>query len=649
MLADDLLAGLDEQQRQAVTSDDLPLCILAGAGSGKTRVLTRRIAWRCVTGRSDPRRVLALTFTRAAARELASRLRALGVRDEVRAGTFHAVAWAELRAWHRSAGRHEPTLLERPARVVRRVIDADAATVADLCTEIAWAKSRFVPPERFGAESTRARRTSAVDPGVVADVYDRYEREKQRRGLVDFDDLLGHLTRALEQDREAAAAQQWRFAHLYVDEFQDVNPLQFRLLAAWRGGRDDLCVVGDPNQAIYGWNGADVTYLERFTELVGGAVLSVDHSYRSTSQILATANALLDAGALGGVRLRSVRGDGPAPTVTSYDDGEAESRAVARAMRDAHGPSTSWSHQAALVRTNAQLVPLGAALDAAGIPYRVRGRARLMDAPAVRAALDELGGPGRSFVEGLARLEGRLDDLDDASDGHEELRELVALANAYQAEERAPNTDGFRSWLAANRAEHGRHHDAVTVATFHAAKGLEWPIVYVCGLEDGFVPISHATSRAALLEERRLLYVACTRAERHLRLSWAGERTMGETRVTRRPSPFLDDLGPILHAMAQRDRPADWRAHLPAVRHAASVEDGATTSAVDALRAWRDRRARGAGVPAHAVLADHVLDAIARRQPQNAQELAGIDGAGPLLLGGLADDLLAVLETVQGS
>lgn len=561
-----LLADLDPEQRQAVTADELPLCIVAGAGSGKTRVLTRRIAWRAATGREDPRRTLALTFTRAAATELGIRLRALGVRDSVRAGTFHAVAWAELRDRWAAEGRSAPALLERPNRLLARVVDTDSATRAAIATELGWARARRIDPDDYAAAAVRAGRTPPFAAERVAAIAVDYEREKRRRGVVDFDDLLEHLAVAIERDAELAAAQRWRFEHLYVDEVQDLNPLQLRLLEAWRGGRPSLCCVGDPNQAIYAWNGADPSLIERFSDRVRGAtVVTVDTSYRSSPQILSVANAVLDAGGLGGVRLRAVHPEGPVPAVHRYPDGDAEAVGVARAVLDAHLPGSSWSQQAVLARTNAQLEPIATAMVASGVPIRRDGSGRFSDHPAVRAALRELGTSATDLAETVARLTATADD--ESGEEARILTRLAELADEYRRTDRAADATGFRSWLAANRDDLDGG-DGVALRTFHGAKGLEWRVVHVVGIEDGLVPLSRAVTSEAEAEERRLFYVAITRAERMLRLSWAATRAFSAdaTPARRRPSPYLSELAGVLRELGEDARPADGSMHLATMR-----------------------------------------------------------------------------------
>ncbi|MGH9226824.1 MAG: ATP-dependent helicase, partial [Acidimicrobiales bacterium] len=396
----DLLHGLNPSQRHAVTSEAAPLCILAGAGSGKTRVLTRRIAWRVAGRGADPRHVLALTFTRRAAGELGNRLGQLGVRDRVAAGTFHAVAYAQLRrrwgagpAWPERSGHSEraPAVLDRKVRILGLLMPRRADSglqPADIAAEIEWAKARMVPPERYEGEVVAAGRRTPLPAAEVATLYEQYEAEKRRKGYIDFDDILQLCADAIEGDPEFAATQRWRFRHLFVDEFQDVNPVQFRLLEAWRGGRNDLCVVGDPNQAIYAWNGADPSYLTGFPHRhPGAAVVHLDDNYRSSPQVLAVANAVIG----GRHRLRAHEPDGPLPTVTSYPTDREEAAGVARAVRRRHGAGKPWSDHAVLTRTHAQLVLFEEAFHSAGIPFRVRGSVRFLSQPEIRDALRHIG------------------------------------------------------------------------------------------------------------------------------------------------------------------------------------------------------------------------------------------------------------------
>ncbi len=677
MTAAGLLAGLDEGQRRAVTSPAAPLCILAGAGSGKTRVLTRRIAHRAVVGSADSRHVLALTFTRRAAGELAGRLRRLGLRDLPTTGTFHAVAWAQLHTWWKGAGRSAPGLVEHKGRLLGRILGRTTRmSPGELATEIEWARARLVAPDRYPRAAAVADRRTALDRDRVAALYAAYEDEKRRRHLVDFDDLLTRCIDTMATDQAFADAQRWRFRHLFVDEFQDVNPLQLRLLTAWLGRRADLCVVGDPNQAIYRWNGADVSFLIDFPlHFPGAEVVELVDNYRSSPQVLAVAAAVLDrggasvgpVGTTGGGRLRANRPSGPVPTVVAYPSEEDEARGVARAVRDHHRPGGRWGGQAVLVRTHDQALVFGEALRRARIPHRVRGGTSFLARPEVRDALRDLTGrppPLAAAVEDLAV--GLADDPSPETDAAHErraaLETLVRLGREFCADDPHGTAAELRTWLAATVASDDPRFavDAVEVVTFHAAKGLEWPVVHVAGLEDGLVPISHARSDEAVAEERRLLYVALTRAEEVLRCTWAEQRTFGERTVQRRPSPWLaaatDAVAAIEAAVGAVDRDqalARVRARLDTLPGDGGPGDDRLGPAGSAGRsddelladlwAWRARVARGAGVPAAVVLGDPTLAAVAERRPRSPDDLEGLPGLGPVRVGEYGDTLLALV------
>jgi DNA helicase-2/ATP-dependent DNA helicase PcrA len=666
---DDLLEGLNPEQRDAVVSEAAPLRILAGAGSGKTRVLTRRIAHRSATGVADPRHVLALTFTRKAAGELNARLRALGLRDAVAAGTFHAVAYAQLRTRWAERGITPPTLLDRKIGFVARLLPrrADAIQPIDVVSEIEWAKARDLAPDAYVKAAAAAERRSPIPAATVAELYDRYEREKHDKRVVDFDDLLSLARRALTSDAEFAAAQRWRFRHVFVDEFQDVNPLQFALLRAWLGDRTDLCVVGDPNQAIYAWNGADADYLVRFAHhFPGGQTVELRRNYRSTPQILASAGAVLAAGRLAGEPLLAQRGNGPLPRVRDYPTDVAEAAGVARAVRDARRPGSTWSAQAVLVRTNAQIPMLEDALRRAGIPHRTRGGG-LLARPEVKSAVNALRRSRAPLAAALADLE--LDNDADApldladgepDDRHANIAELVRLGHDHLAID--PNAtpasfvQAITTTIGADQI--GGGGDAVELTTFHAAKGLEWPIVHLAGLEHGLVPIGHAKTPEALAEEQRLLYVAITRAEDVLSCSWAEQRTFGTRKVARTPSAWLariqspDDRGHLSREVTAK-RAAGERARVRSGRGSAPGVTAAPLVAPDdpllvALKAWRTTTAKAANVPAYVVFADATLEAVAHKRPTNRTALLALPGLGPVKAERYGEKLLELVEQHAG-
>jgi ATP-dependent DNA helicase UvrD/PcrA len=673
---DDLLRGLDATQREAVTSRAAPLAILAGAGSGKTRVLTRRIAWQAHEQLIDPRHVLALTFTRKAAGELRSRLGRLGVEHAVTAGTFHAVALAQLRRRAADEQRTMPALLERKVRLLVPLLPVrgrDAGLLAaELASEIEWAKARLVRPDGYERAVAVAARTPPRPAAEVAAVYREYEKQKRRRGLVDFDDLIWGCADALDRDEGFATAQRWRFRHLFVDEFQDASPAQFRLLLAWLGDRSDLCVVGDGDQAIYGFAGADPSFLVRFVahfppeRFPDAGVVRLGSNYRSTPQIVGAAGAVLGSGRRRAA-FRATRPDGPTPSVTAYDTDDLEARGVARALRAAYGPTLGWSRLAVLYRINAQSALFEEALSRAGVPFRVRGSARFLERPEVKVALDDLResarkAPSRTFAEHLTDLLHH--DTEMSEERQEHLDALVRLGHEYLDTEGGPGSvpsrhigsvDGFLAFLqTALRGDDGvsASDDAVELLTFHRAKGLEFDTVFVTGLERGLVPISHAKTPEALDEEQRLLYVALSRAERALHLSWSRQRTMGTRVANRNPSPWLarveraidgHDPEPSDAALDPHRVIADARAR---VGNGNSGKRGVPESDAplyEALVEWRGKLSRASGAPAYVVFNNATLAAIAAARPRNRSALLALPGVGPVKVERYGDAVLALV------
>lgn len=681
-----ILGDLDDLQRRAVTATAGRLRIIAGAGSGKTRVLTRRIAHRVATEAADPRHVLALTFTRKAAGELRQRLHQLGLRDDVAAGTFHAVAYAQLRMLWADRGQEPWTLLDRKVPLIADLLPRQGrtrTTVLDVVTEIEWAKARRIDAAGYPEAATSARRQSGVEPAVVQATFERYEAEKRARRLLDFDDLLDGWRRAIERGDDFARAQRWRFRHVHVDEFQDVNPLQHAVLSALVGDEADLCVVGDPRQAIYAWNGADARYLVDFDRFwPGSSTVELIDNYRSTPQVLALASAVLRAAgrgrdtAAGGasVDLRAHRPDGAVPVVSAHASDQAEAAAIARRVRDRHQPGGRWGRQAVLVRTNAQTAIIEQALRAAAVPARVRGGSGLLTQPEVRSALGEIRrtpGPFASAVADLgalaaaARSEGPDGGAPDtgpagSDDRAANLETLQRLAHDFAAMVPDPTVGGFIAWLSTSTgSDDGGTSDAVDITTFHAAKGLEWPIVHLAGLEDGLVPIGHARSTADHDEERRLFYVAVTRAESELYCTWAEERTFGERTVARRRSPFVEEAAEAgAFGGAARPRPARGAGTSatgtgqgggrPTRRATRQATGGAPLTSADQalfdeLRSWRNERARAARAPAYTVFNDETLLDLVDQRPSNPDALLDIRGIGPVKVSRFGSEILEVI------
>jgi DNA helicase-2/ATP-dependent DNA helicase PcrA len=646
-----LLADLDVSQRAAVVEPQLPLAILAPAGSGKTRVLTRRIAWHARTEAIEPSHVLALTFTRKAAGELRSRLRRLGVRDGLTAGTFHAVALGQLRALHDHRGTSMPGILDRKARVLAPFVDVKRGpqltiAITEVAGEIEWAQARLIGPAAYAEAATSAGRSPSMPLDRIAVVYGKYQDEKRKRHVIDFDDLVRLCARALETDTEFAATQRWRFRHLFVDEFQDVSRAQLRLLRAWIGERDDLCVVGDPDQAIYSFAGADPGYLTRFREhFPGGTTVRLGVNYRSSPQIVDAARAVLPRRDRADVQ--TVLGSGPAPTITKYEDGEAEARGVAKLLRSTYEPGRRpWSSMAVLYRVNAQSAAFEEALRKSGIPLRVRGDAAFLDRPEVKVALESLEAiaakaPKREFAEHLTDL---VTDAAESSDDARAHRDAIAqLGREYlgvaSGRGSVPDFLDFLRTTLRGQDDGGIASDAVDLLTFHRAKGLEWDSVFITGLERGLVPISHAQGdSAALDEERRLLYVALSRAQRALHVSWAGKRSRGERVSSRSPSPFLAEIERGISG--EPEPPRDAAVNQRGARQArASLEALADQELAPAdsplfeeLVTWRRDVARASGVPAFVVFDNKTLRAMAGARPSSNSALLDVAGVGPTKL-----------------
>ncbi len=670
--SDQLLDGLNRAQVRAVTTPPGRVLVVAGAGSGKTRVLTRRIAWRIEQGETDPRRVLALTFTRKAAIELRERQHRLGLRDRVPAGTFHSFALSQLRQRWDERRTVPPTLINSKIRFLSRLSrPPPGVDLTDIVAEIEWARARMVEPDDYGHRANKAGRVPPVAPEFISQLMVDYQKEKRRKRVVDFDDLLELAIRDLRADPDYAAAVRWRHRHFYVDEFQDVNPLQHALLLEWLGDRDDLFMVGDPRQSIYAWNGADPELMNSLIGTDDITTINLVDNYRSTPQVLGLAATVTTTESTTRVDTDLVghRPDGPAPTLTRYRTDRAEAVGIAEAVRLANAGGYRYSQQAVLVRTNAQLALIEQELTALRIPSRVRSGAGPLGSPEVKAVLAAIGRQGIDLVQQLEELDQQLTEGDTDRDHngrqppatvagrverHNNLAALSRLIHDYLATEPAPTGPGFLAWLATvNGSDVEAGDDAVDLVTFHGAKGLEWPVVHIAGLEDGFVPVIHATTRAQLAEEMRLLYVALTRAEESLNLSWAEQRTFGTKTVGRDPAPILDRLAAAIAEVGGSALLPDWRAHIARSRRAIDgdgrADNGGGQPSHDSeatyrqLQRWRDRKARAGQVPAHVIISDQALRAVARHRPTTIGRLAAVTDLRPAKLTRFGPEILDIV------
>ncbi len=652
--ADELLADLDPEQRSAVVHEADLLAIVAPAGSGKTRTLTRRIAWLSTTQRIAAQRVLTVTFTRKAAGELRDRLTQLGC-HEVTAGTFHSLALAQLRRRSADRGRSFPAILDRKGRILASLVGGRGpqATVAinEVATEIEWAKARGLTPEQFTQAAVRSGRILPRPAEELATLYERYELEKRKRALIDFDDLLWWCADALASDEDFAAAQRFQFRHLFVDEFQDVTPAQLNVLRGWMGDRRDLTVVGDDAQSIYAFAGAQVSALGRFDRVFPGAsIIRLATNYRSTPQIVKVADSVLNATSeVARATPRAPRPDGIAPQVIAYDDDACEATGVAQAIRRIHDTGLPWNQIAILYRTNAQSAAFEGAMQKLGVPFRLRGASRFLERPEVRVVLDDLRRatkehPTRHMTDLVADITETAREV-----GHEQrehVEAVASLAREYLAIDNSGTVQSFMSWLetATRGGDDPTSKNVVELSTFHAAKGLEWEVVFVTGIELGLVPISFAKTDAARAEEQRLLHVALSRAGSQLHVSWARKRQR-----QRKPSPWLE----LIEFAAAGDRatalrpPHDRRAALAKTKAALRAKGPATNAdpeLLSALKQWRLGIARAFDIPAFTILNDRTLHEIASEQPTTKAALLDIVGIGPTKLDRYGDQVLAIIS-----
>jgi DNA helicase-2/ATP-dependent DNA helicase PcrA len=674
-----VLAGLDEEQRAAVTAPAGPVCILAGAGTGKTRAITHRIAYRVLAGEIAARHVLAVTFTARAAAELRARLAGLGA-DGVQARTFHAAALRQVRffAPRLLSGRAMPELLDSKARLVtlaaaRAGLRADRTTARDLAAEIEWAKSSLVEPGEYEIAASKAGRDTPFEPAKVAQVFTAYEQVKRSNGMIDFEDLLRAAIWAVEDHPDVAEQVRAQYRHFTVDEYQDVNPLQQRLLDAWLGGRRDLTVVGDASQTIYSFTGASSAHLLDFPRLHRGAtVVRLVKDYRSTPQVVGLANAIIrqarGAEARMRLELQGQRPSGPEPEIRVFPDEPAEAAAVAARCAELISAGTPAREIAVLFRTNAQSEAYEEALAEAGVPSVVQGAERFFERTEVRQAMVALRSATKStppdlpvpeaVVMALEAVGWRPDEPPAGGAARERWEALQALVTL-TGEVAAGSLEEFCAELTRRAAlQHAPTVEGVTLASLHSAKGLEWDAVFLVGLAEGTLPTTYAKTPEALEEERRLLYVGITRARQWLWLSYSSSRSPGGRQ--RKPSRFLpvaEPVGPARRSGAAKERTArrtllvSCRVCGAALLAAADRKLGRCAGCpstldeelYERLRAWRIRVASAQQVPAYVVFTDATLTALAERRPGRTEELIEIGGIGPRKLALYGDAVLALI------
>lgn len=683
---DAILAALDPEQRAVATAPPGPVVVIAGAGTGKTRAMTHRLAYGAATGAFDPRAVLALTFTTRAAGELRDRLRALGV-DGVQARTFHSAALRQAQYfWPHAYGNELPPVADQRLGLVadalrRERLPTETALLRDLAGEISWAKvSNVAAPDYPAIAEQQHREIGGRTPEEISRVMVHYEAVKAARGVIDFEDILLCAAGLLAEHRDVAGEVRRAYRHFVVDEYQDVSPLQQALLDLWRGDSDDLCVVGDPAQTIHSFAGAQSRFLTGFTHRHPSAVrIELVRDYRSTPQVVALANQVM-ARRPEALELRGQRPPGPEPVIAGSDSEADEAADVAEWLTGLHAKGTAWGEMAVLFRIHAQAPAYEAALSDAGVPFTTRGSDGFFERAEVRAALRALAGAVKAAVPGPAEaLRGVVAGLgwtQDPPAGQGSLRErweswaaLVGLGDEFEREH--PDASAADLLAELNRragAQHAPTGQGVTLSSLHAAKGLEWDAVALVGVHEGGLPFALASTPEEIDEERRLLYVGIARARIHLRVSWSNTRNGGGPR--RGPSRFLAGVTKM-SPRGQRSA-ASHRSHTSGPRRGSVLSatcrvcgsgltsgaerklgrhlccaGGADPALWDALCDWRARVAKAASIPAFVVFTDATLLAIAELRPESGAELANIAGVSGSKLRRYGEEVLAILNAAS--
>lgn len=661
MDVEQLLSALDPDQRTVAEHLRGPLVVRAGAGTGKTRAITYRIAHGVLVGAYEPTNVLAVTFTARAAGEMRSRLRDLGAHG-VQAQTFHAAALRQLSYfWAHAVGGPMPQLQEHKAGLVAQAagqlgMSVDRTTIRDLASEIEWSKVSLAGPEHYveRAQSAAREPVSGMSHEAIQRLILAYEEAKSARGVIDFEDIILILIGIMSERDDIARQIRHQYRHFVVDEYQDVSPLQQRLLDHWLGERTDLCVVGDVSQTIYSFTGATPRYLRDFRKrFKDAAEIELVRDYRSTPQVVDVANRVIAPGRLAGsVKLVAQRPSGPSVSFRDYDDDDAEAKDVAARILALQDRDVLLSEIAILIRTNAQSQAFESALSAAGIGFTIRGGERYFSRKEVREAMVMMRTLARSGVDAtmpdaVREVVGRLGWSSDAPksagaqrERWEALNALVTLADDIDRA-RGADLSGFVSELEERAStQNAPTIEGVTISTMHAAKGLEWDAVFLVGMSEGLMPISLAETPAAVDEERRLLYVGVTRAREHLHLSYARSRSAAG-RGNRRRTRFLDGIWPeeenVSRATKNRRRSKEAAVDFE-LNHPQDV------ALLNDLKAWRRIQAEEERRPAYMILVDSVLMSIAAAKPATIAELGRVKGIGMTKLDRYGAAILAVVD-----
>ena len=568
---------MTESQFDAVRSDTRHLRILAGAGTGKTRVLTHRIAYQINAIRIEPEHSLCLAFTNKAANEIKRRMGQMGEASLVETGTFHSIAYRQVKARWKDLGiRDEPDLISNRGRYLSRILPKSFNNTEHnfILSEISWATARRISADDYISEAGNAGRLDIIPFASVAEYFRKYSELKRKENFIDFDDIIQLAIEFLAEDPNYAEARHWKFRDLFVDEFQDVNPLQFALLQAWLGPASSLTVVGDPCQAIYSWNGADSRFLNNFEKYFPDSqTITLKDNFRSSPEILALSSSILPTMESLNPKMQS----GRLPTIRAELNEYEEARSVASLVKELAIGNITLGDQAVLVRTHAQIPPIAEVFKDQDIKFRV--------------ASDSESGTG-------------------AGSG-----------------------------------------DEVEILTLHAAKGLEWKIVHLCGVEEGFHPIAHANTELALGEERRLFFVGLTRAEEELHISWARNRSLGSKR-SRKPSTYIKELSNLLDptpfkfvsdtkVLSQRIRA--FLSSRNVTDHQRNTTDR-EKSCADKLDSMRRNIAKTNDSKPEIVLSDDAIAALVSIKPKSIQDLDKIPQVSSVVIDRFGEQIIEIFS-----
>ena len=624
---------MDSDQRAAVTCPETATVIHAGAGSGKTRVLTHRIAYRIATGTANADRILAITFTREAAAEMRRRLSHLGVARELQSvtvGTFHAIALALLRQRLSDLHKPMPAIINNRQQLLANAIGDHplASRSREILIEIDWAHARLIPPANYAQTAKRLGRYAPAPHNEIATIYKKYEQLKLQRNVLDLDDLITRVVEAMKNDNAYAQAVRWRYRHLFVDEAQDMNPLQYELFDVIRGQRSDIFVVGDPMQAIYGWNGSDKKLFDDLPDKIRGTtVLQLPNNYRCSPQILAAATTVAKY-SQHQLKVRAMRPDSEPVVARGFADPETESVGIASMLWSyaSRGGAEPFNSSAVLVRTNIQIQPIVDALVASGIPVRTT-----RPAPELTSAISDAAQcTNRNSLATWA--------TDVFTESSSEIQRWVAeQLQLFLKLEHPGSIDGrtFASWMRTNPSDQLKS-DGVEILTFHTAKGREWDCVVVAGAESGLLPHASAITQEQRDEEIRLTYVALTRASQQLFITWSETR---KGRITGR-SELISEIADASLLQNKMKAPSQVQTAIKQPRIKA-------ISLKDQLIDWRSRRARVIRQPPNAVLDDQELSLIAKQKPKSIEDLGKI--VGQITARQIGPDLLSLINKADAS